>query len=285
MGRYAIIPYQRFTTINVFDLCQQRFRSLVPSVRHGFLSAPTAASRTAVPNLTPSPHAVSIMPCKRGFRSPLWVCAKKFCSIRGSFLSFRHNVQLLLSGLNVSPAHISGNRQHNIPLRQLPPLQPDTSRPRSDPESSHTSRRSAVCRHRKDKALTSDYRLYELQRSTSSVCARSFGSLVSESQPQTLTRRRFHEPLKCRTKTFMPGHWSHQRSKCKAKILSRAKHIAPNDERSDPTTRTMSVLQLRQSSQSGSPDIRPLLLFAPCLGVRRKNHLDLLPVFRLGQRI
>ena len=48
----------------------------------------------------------------------------------------------------------------------------------------------------------------------------------------------------------MPGHRTRQRSKCKAKMLSPAKHIAPNDKRPDKMTWAMSVLQHRQSSQS-----------------------------------
>lgn len=63
-------------------------------------------------------------------------------------------------------------------------------------------------------------------------------------------RHRFHEPIKCRAKAFMPGHRTRQRSKCKAKMLSPAKHIAPNDKRPDKMTWAMSVLQHRQSSQS-----------------------------------
>lgn len=90
----------------------------IPSGRHGFLTAPAAASRTAVPNLTPLPHTVSIMPCPRGFRSPLWVAVKTFCSIIGSFLSFRHNVQLLLPGLNVYPSRFSENISR-IPRRSV----------------------------------------------------------------------------------------------------------------------------------------------------------------------
>lgn len=63
-------------------------------------------------------------------------------------------------------------------------------------------------------------------------------------------RHRFHEPIKRRTKTFMPGHRTRQRSKCKAKMLSPAKHIAPNDKRPDKMMWAMSVLQPRQSFQN-----------------------------------
>lgn len=109
-ARYNINLCQRFVTPDVLPTyADEQTRPFIPSGRHGFLSAPTAASRTAVPNLTPSPHTVSIMPCPRGFRSPVRVCAKNFYSIIGSFLSFRHNVQLLLPGLNVYPSRFSEN--------------------------------------------------------------------------------------------------------------------------------------------------------------------------------
>lgn len=43
------------------------------------------------------------------FSLPFMGRCKNFCSIIGSFLSFRHNVQLLLPGLNVYPSCISEN--------------------------------------------------------------------------------------------------------------------------------------------------------------------------------
>lgn len=80
---------QRFVTPDVLPTyADEQTRPSIPSGRHGFLSAPTAASRTAVPNLTPSPHTVSIMPCPRGFRSPLWVAVKTFAASSGLFYLF-----------------------------------------------------------------------------------------------------------------------------------------------------------------------------------------------------
>lgn len=79
---------RRITPKGLPTYTDKQCRPFIPSGRHGFLSAPTAASRTAVPNLTPSPHTVSIMPCPRGFRSPLWVAVKTFAASSGLFYLF-----------------------------------------------------------------------------------------------------------------------------------------------------------------------------------------------------
>ena len=93
----------------IADLCRRTNPSVytVGSARLFICADRCLAHSRAKPDTLAS-HCIHYAMSTR-FSLPFMGRCKNFCSIIGSFLSFRHNVQLLLPGLNVYPSCISEN--------------------------------------------------------------------------------------------------------------------------------------------------------------------------------